>query len=54
MVWRQGRYGEQRPDKEASTESIDGVVALLMALQRAIVPDEASDQVYEDRGVLTL
>ena len=54
LVWRQGRYGEQRPDKEASTESIDGVVALLMALQRAIVPDEASDQVYEDRGVLTL
>ena len=52
LVTRTGRFGEQRPDKETSAEKIDGVVAAIMALQRAIsMPDNSS--VYEERGVLT-
>ena len=39
-------------DKEKSTERIDGMVALVMALARAVV-DEDTTSVYEDRGVIT-
>ncbi len=39
-------------DKEKSTERIDGMVALVMALARAFV-DEDTASVYEDRGVIT-
>lgn len=40
-----------RPDKEKSTERIDGIVALIMALGRAIVGEEQRKSVYETRGV---
>jgi phage terminase large subunit-like protein len=43
--------GNLKPSKKKSTERIDGVVALVMGLGRAIMkPDETS--VYESRGVL--
>lgn len=42
-----------KPDKKRSGERIDGIVALIMALGRAIVaPDPTS--VYEGRGLLTV
>ncbi len=44
-----------KPDKAATTEKIDGVVALIMALDRATRFDAtAADSVYEERGVLVL
>ena len=46
--------GNIKPDKEKSTERIDGAVALIMALDRAI-RNQASDKeasVYDERGLL--
>ena len=49
---RQDPAGNLKPDKSKSTEKIDGIVALCMALGRAIVQPEETDSVYETRGVL--
>jgi phage terminase large subunit-like protein len=48
--------GNMKPDKSKSSEKIDGVVALVMALGRAMVqpPEESTRSVYEKRGVLVL
>ncbi len=45
--------GNIKPDKEKSTEKIDGAVALIMALDRAI-RNENKESVYNDRGILIL
>ena len=45
--------GNMKPDKGESTERIDGVVALIMALDRA-TRDTDNTSVYEDRGVLVI
>lgn len=45
--------GNIKPDKEKSTEKIDGAVATIMALDRAIrCGGEANTSVYDDRGIL--
>ena len=41
--------GNIKPDKERSTEKIDGAVALIMALARATVNGNSSGSVYDDR-----
>ena len=51
---RQDPAGNMKPDKQKSYERIDGVVALVMALGRAIVQPEGSASVYETRGILTI
>lgn len=43
-----------KPDKAKSSEKIDGIVALIMALDRALRRGGATESVYEERGVLTL
>jgi phage terminase large subunit-like protein len=45
--------GNIKPDKEKSTERIDGAVALIMALDRAI-RHENKASVYDVRGILVL
>lgn len=45
--------GNLKPDKEKSTERIDGVVAMVMSVGRAMVNDDGRS-VYEDRGVLSI
>ncbi|QGH20223.1 terminase large subunit [Clostridium butyricum] len=45
--------GNIKPDKEKSTEKIDGAVALIMALDRSI-RHETKDSVYDNRGILIL
>jgi phage terminase large subunit-like protein len=45
--------GNIKPDKEKSTEKIDGAVALIMALDRSI-RHEAKGWVYEARGMRSL
>ena len=42
-----------KPDKKKSTERIDGMVALIMGLDRAL-RHENKRSVYEDRGILTI
>ena len=44
--------GNIKPDKEKSTEKIDGAVATIMALDRAIrCGNENVESVYDTRGV---
>ena len=51
---RQDPAGNIKPDKQKSTEKIDGIVALIMALDRAIRCGsvESSESVYDERGLL--
>lgn len=46
--------GNIKPDKEKSTEKIDGVVATIMALDRAIRHQDDDGSVYDSRGILVL
>jgi len=47
--------GNIKADKEKSTEEIDGVIALIMALDRAIrCGNDTSTSVYDERGILLL
>jgi phage terminase large subunit-like protein len=50
---KQDPAGNLKPDKGKSTEKIDGIVALIMALGRAIVQPNTTS-VYEERGIVTL
>ena len=44
--------GNSKPDKEKSTEKIDGAVATIMALDRAIrCGNDTGASVYDDRGI---
>lgn len=47
--------GNIKPDKEKSSEKVDGAVATIMALDRAIrCGNDNSESVYDDRGLLIL
>lgn len=47
--------GNIKPDKEKSTEKIDGAVALIMALDRAIRCGRVSSvSIYDERDLLVL
>ena len=46
--------GNIKPDKEKSTERIDGAVALVMALDRAIRNGGGAGSVYDERGLLLI
>ncbi|GHU82468.1 hypothetical protein AGMMS50284_4380 [Clostridia bacterium] len=52
MVVKQDEAGNIKPDKEKATEKIDGAVATLMALDRAILRQNTAS-VYENRGILS-
>ena len=49
----QNSDGHIKPDKKRSTEKIDGIVALVMAMGRWIVSQDTSS-VYQKRGIITL
>ena len=53
LVSKEDPSGNIKPDKASSTEKIDGVVALIMGLDRAI-RNQDNDSVYEERGLRTL
>jgi phage terminase large subunit-like protein len=46
--------GNLKPSKKKSTERIDGIVALVMALGRAMVNPAEAASVYETRGLIAL
>lgn len=52
VVVRQDPAGNIKPDKAKSTEKIDGVVAAVMALDRATRHEEPAKSVYEGRGLV--
>ncbi|MCI8510344.1 MAG: hypothetical protein HFJ06_17635, partial [Lachnospiraceae bacterium] len=43
-----------KPDKEKSTEKIDGAVATIMGLDRAIRNEGNKSSIYDERGILIL
>ena len=52
---RKDPAGNIKPDKEKSTEKIDGAVAMIMALDRAIRNGRGTaDSVYDMRGILLI
>ena len=54
MVVSTDAAGNVKPNKAKSREKIDGIVAGIMALDRAVRHRAAGDSVYEERGLLTL
>ena len=54
MVARLDPAGNMKPDKEKSTEKIDGMVALLMAYYRAVLGGGQGESVYKKRGIRVL
>lgn len=46
--------GNEKPDKEKSSEKIDGIVALIMALGRAILRPVPKKSKYETEGLTTV
>ena len=54
VVVEQDAAGNIKPSKRKSTEKIDGITALVMALDRALRHEEANRSVYEDRGILII
>jgi phage terminase large subunit-like protein len=53
LVAKTDPAGNIKPDKEASREKIDGMVAMIMGLDRALRHENAGS-VYEERGILTV
>ncbi|MGH3850018.1 MAG: terminase large subunit, partial [Pseudonocardiaceae bacterium] len=51
---KQDPAGNLKPDKASSSEKIDGLVALIMALGRAMVQPAAKKSIYEERGLTTV
>lgn len=52
---RRDPAGNIKPDKEKSTEKIDGAVATIMALDRAVKHEGGpTDSVYDERGLIVL
>ena len=50
---RRDPAGNIKADKEKSTEKIDGAIAMIMALDRAIrCGNESKESVYDSRGIL--
>jgi phage terminase large subunit-like protein len=55
MTVRTDPAGNIKPDKEKSTEKIDGIVALIMALDRAVKGGGGNaGSVYDERGILVI
>ena len=53
VVMRQDPAGNIKPDKEKSTEKIDGIVALIMGLDRCIRNAGSTASVYDERGIIS-
>lgn len=51
---RKDPAGNIKPDKEKSTEKIDGVIATIMALDRAVKHTGVGDSVYDERGLFVI
>lgn len=54
LAVKQDAAGNMKPDKASSQGKIDGIVALLMALDRAMRHTQGSKSVYEERGIVVL
>ena len=53
VVMRQDPAGNIKPDKEKSVDKIDGIVALIMGLDRCIRHKGDDGSIYDQRGILS-
>ena len=53
VVMRQDPAGNIKPDKEKSVEKIDGIVALIMGLDRCIRHKDDDGSIYDERGIIS-
>ena len=53
VVMRQDPAGNIKPDKEKSIEKIDGIVALIMGIDRCIRHQNNDSSIYDERGILS-
>lgn len=53
VVMRQAPAGNIKPDKEKSVEKIDGIVGLILGLDRCICRQGDEASVYDERGILS-
>ena len=53
VVMRQDPAGNIKPDKEKSVEKIDGIVALIMGIDRCIRHQNNDSSIYDERGILS-
>jgi phage terminase large subunit-like protein len=51
---RKDPAGNIKPDKEKSTEKIDGVIATIMALDRAVKHTGVAESIYDERDLFVL
>jgi phage terminase large subunit-like protein len=51
---QQDPAGNLKPAKDKSTEKIDGIVAMIMGVGRAMVREEIHESVYHERGILVI
>jgi len=54
LIARSDPAGNIKPDKEKSREKIDGIVALLMGLDRALKNQGEGESVYSTRGIVAI
>lgn len=54
LVVGQDAAGNIKPDKERSIEKIDGMVALVMAVARAMLMGKPGSSVYDEHDVRTI
>ena len=54
VFMHQDPAGNIKPDKEKSTEKIDGIVATIMALDRCIRNKIDDSSVYDSRGIISI
>ena len=52
IVMRRDPVGNIKPDKDKSTEKIDGIVAAIMALDRCIKNANTRGSIYDERGII--
>ena len=53
VVMRQDPAGNIKPDKEKSVEKIDGIVALIMGIDRCIRHQGNDFSIYDERGIIS-
>jgi phage terminase large subunit-like protein len=51
---RHGQDGYIKPDRVASREKIDGIIALIIAIRCATTEEPEQASVYDERGMLFL
>jgi phage terminase large subunit-like protein len=51
---KQDPAGNLKPDKNKATQKIDGIVSLILALDRVVRHEEEKPSVYEGRGIISI